>query len=298
MLACAEMTGHGETVAILGGNGVYARHLIPRLVAEGFHVRALVRRPEAAGVARACGAEIGVADIFDEDALSAALAGCAIGINLATSLPGPSGRGDLAANDRLRREGTPIWVRACQRASVPRIIQQSIAMVSAGGDAWSDEETTAAPVKDELAARAIEAALAMEESARSSGLACLILRGGLFYGPGTGYDDDWFARARAGKLRLPGDGEAFVSLIHIADMADATVAAVRGWPGPGTLHICDDRPARWREIFSYIAGLVGAEEPGPGGRSGFPSFRVRNHRARQALGWSPRYPDFRIGLVR
>jgi nucleoside-diphosphate-sugar epimerase len=290
---------HAETLAILGANGVYGRHLIPRLVADGYRVRALVRRPEAAGVARACGAEIRVADIFDEDGLAGALAGCLVGINLATSLPGPSGRGDFASNDRLRREGTLIWIRACQRAQVQRVVQQSIAMVNAaGGDAWSDEDTAPATVSDETAARAIDAALAMEESVRCSGLDALILRGGLFYGPGTGFDEDWFARAQAGTLRLPGDGAAFVSLVHIADMADATRAAVRGGPRAGTLIVCDDHPARWREVFAFITELLGKDPAAPGGRMRLPSFRTRNQRAREALGWAPRYGDFRVGLAR
>jgi len=99
-------------VGVLGATGVYGRHLIPRLVARGLRVRALVRRPEAAGVARACGAEVKVADIFDGASLRAAVKGCDIGVNLATSLPGPSGRGDFAANDHLRRDGTPVWIEA------------------------------------------------------------------------------------------------------------------------------------------------------------------------------------------
>jgi nucleoside-diphosphate-sugar epimerase len=288
-----------ETLAVLGANGVYARHLIPRLVAAGYAVRALVRRPEAAGMARACGAEIRVADSFDEEALCAALDGCALGINLATSLPGPSGRGDFAANDRLRREGTPIWLRACRRANVRRVIQQSIAMVNAaGGEDWSDEDTLAVTPHDASAQRAIEAALAMEQSVRACGIECLILRGGLFYGPGTGADDDWFARARAGRLRLPGDGDSFVSLVHIADMADATAAAIARWPAQATLIVCDDRPARWRELFTFITELTGADAAAPGGRLGFPSFRTRNRRAREALAWTPRYADFRAGLAR
>jgi nucleoside-diphosphate-sugar epimerase len=288
-----------KTVAVLGGNGVYARHLIPRLIGAGYAVRALVRRPEAAGLARACGAEVRVADIFDEASLRAALVGCLVGINAATSLPGPSGRGDFHANDHLRRNGTPIWVKACARAGVPRIIQQSIAMVNAGaGDAWSDEDAPASTVDDETTAQAIEAALAMEGIARDSGIDCLVLRGGLFYGPGTGIDDEWFSRARAGKLRLPGDGTSYVSLVHIADMAEATVAAINRWPTSRTLIISDDRPATWGEIFSYVAQVVGADVPPPGGRLGFPSFRVRNTRARESLGWAPRYPDFRTGLVR
>jgi hypothetical protein len=43
---------------------VYARHLIPRLVAAG---TACLARPEAATVAAACGAEVHRADIFDRE---------------------------------------------------------------------------------------------------------------------------------------------------------------------------------------------------------------------------------------
>jgi nucleoside-diphosphate-sugar epimerase len=287
------------TLGILGATGVYGRHLIPRLAARGLRVRALVRRPEAAGVARACGAEIHVVDIFDGGSLRAVLKGCDVGVNLATSLPGPSGRGDFAANDRLRRDGTPIWVDACKDAGVPRILQQSIAMVNAaGGDEWADEHTVYSPREDGVAARAIDAALAMEEAVRRSDLDWLILRGGLFYGPGTGFDDEWFARARAGKLRLPEEGEDFVSLLHIVDMAEATLAAIERWTSRQALIVADDRPARWREVFSYIAGVCGAAEPEPGGRASFPSFRVWNQQAREALAWAPFYADYRAGLVR
>jgi nucleoside-diphosphate-sugar epimerase len=286
-------------VAVLGANGVYARHLIPRLVQRGHQVRALARRPEAAGVANACGAEVHIADIFDEHSLVGALDGCELAINLATAVPGPSGRGDYDTNDKIRREGIRCWIAACKRARVPRIIQQSIAMVNAaGGDTWSDEDTAVTRVADEVAARAIEAALAMEDTARNSGIECLVLRGGLFYGPGTGFDDDWFARAKLGTLRFPGDGEQFVSLVHVSDMAAATLAAIENGVGSGTLIVADDQPARWSEIFSYVTHLVGGAQPKPGGRIGFPSFRLRNTRAREALHWAPHYPDFRAGLTR
>ena len=290
----------GSTIAVLGATGVYARHLVPRLAARGHRVRALVRRPEAAGVAAACGADVRVADVFDAIALRAALAGCDVGINLATSLPAPGKTtGDYAANDRLRRDGTPIWVAACRDAGVPRVVQQSIAMVNAGaGDAWSDERTPYAADPDDGAGHAVAAALAMEETVRSSGLDSLVLRGGLFYGPGTGFDDDWFARARAGKLRLPADGSGWVSLVHIADMAAATVAALDRWPADRTLIGADDRPSRWREVLGYVSAAVAAPPPEAGGRLALPSFRVRNARARDALSWQPLYADHRAGLAR
>ena len=251
------------TVAVLGATGVYGRHLVPRLVARGHRVRALVRRPEAATIAAACGADVRAADVFDAASLRAGLEGCEVGINLATALPRPERPRRLRLNDRVRREGTPIWLRACREAGVTRVVQQSVAMVNAsGGEAWSDEDTVFAPGGDDIAARAIAAARDMEETVRRSDLDWLVLRGALFYGPGTGFDDDWLARARAGKLRLPGDGSGWVSLVHITDMAAATVAAVERWPSRRALIVADDRPVL-AELFAWVA-LAARRRRSPG----------------------------------
>jgi len=287
-------------VAVLGATGVYGRHLVPRLVSAGYRVRALARKPEAAVVAAASGAELVRADIFDETSLRNALGNCDIAINLATSLPSPTSQGgDFAKNDVLRREGTAIWTRACRDAGVSRILQQSVSMTHAGGgSAWADEHTFHPVDESTIAGAAIAAIRDMESIVERSGLDWLILRGGLFYGPGTGFDDDWFARARAGKLRLPGEGDDYVSLVHIADMAQATVSAIARWPSRQALIVADDSPACWRDVFSYVCSISGSSPPQPGGRSLMPSFRVRNSKARDTLSWAPSYPDYRAGLVR
>jgi nucleoside-diphosphate-sugar epimerase len=285
-------------IAVLGATGVYGRHLVPRLVAAGYRVRALARRPGAAAIAAACGAEVAAADIFDEASLRAGLVGCEIAINLATSLPAPGEQGDYAKNDQLRREGTPIFVRACREVGVSRVLQQSIAMTHAGGgDQWADE-TTFHPPGEGIAGAAIAAVRAMEAAVVESDLDWVILRGALFYGPGTGFDDDWFARARAGKLRLPAEGNDYVSLVHIADMAAATVAAIRRWPSRQALIVADDSPAPWRDVLTYVCTVAGSDPPQPGGRALMPSFRVKNARARELLGWEPAYRDYCEGLIR
>ena len=289
-----------HSIAVLGATGVYGRHLVPRLVAAGHRVRALVRRPGAAVVAAACGADIVRADVFDETSLRAGLAGCDVAINVATALPSPSRPGgDYAANDRLRRDGAAIWVRACREAGVARVVQQSIALVhGGGGDAWADETTFPHWEGDAVTMAAIAAALDMERTIRESDLDWAILRGGLFYGPGTGFDDSWFAMAQASKLKLPGTGDDYVSLVHIADMADATVAAIERWPSRDALIVAEDRPARWRDVLGYVSAIAGVPAPKPGGAARLPSFRVTNRRARERLSWVPRYADHRAGLVR
>jgi nucleoside-diphosphate-sugar epimerase len=289
-----------STIAVLGASGVYGRHLVPRLIQAGHRVRALVRTPQAATVSAACGAEVHAADIFDATSLRAALAGCEVAINLATALPSPAkSGGDFDLNDRIRREGVPIFLTACSAVGVPRVLQQSIAMVHCGaGDALVDEDSVTSVPLDTVAGRAIAAARDMEANVTASSLDWLILRGALFYGPGTGFDEDWFARARGGKLRLPEDGRPFVSLVHIADMADATVAAVGRWPSRRSLIIADDAPVRWRDLFGFVAAAAGAAPPEAGGPPRFPSFRCSNRRAKEALGWSPRFPSYKVGLVR
>jgi nucleoside-diphosphate-sugar epimerase len=289
-----------NVVAVLGASGVYGRHLMPRLAAAGYRARALVRTPAAATVAAACGAEVHAADIFDAASLRRGLDGCDVAINLATSLPSPAKQGgDFDLNDRIRREGVPMFLDACANTGVHRVIQQGIGMVhSGGGDAWADEDATFPVPGDSIAGRAIRAARDMEGAVAASSLDWLILRGALFDGPGTGFDDDWLARARAGKLRLPGTGEDYLTLVHIADMADATVAALARWPSRQSLIVADDTPVRWRELFGYSATAAGGPAPQPGGPARFPSFRLSNRRARAMLAWSPRYPSYRIGLAR
>lgn len=285
------------SVAILGASGVYGRHLIPRVVARGHRVRALVRNPDAAHVARACGAEAIAADTFDEASLIAGVKGCDVAINLATALRDAVSGEQYAQNDRVRTEGAPIFLRACEAAAVSRVIQQSIAMAHGAGQDWADENAPPARIADPVGAAALEAAITLEHAVKQSALDWTILSGGLFYGPGTGFDDRWRAAARAGKLRLPGDGSDFVSLIHIADMAAATLAAIERPVSRETLIVTDDAPAQWRDVFGHLAASMGAPAPQAGGRQGFPSFRMRNRRARDALTWAPFYSDYRMGLA-
>ena len=287
-------------VAVLGASGVYGRHLVPRLTQAGYRVRALVRSPTSARLSTACGAEIHKADIFDGRSLRAALEGCDVAVNLATALPSPAKiGGDFDLNDRVRREGVPILLKACSEAGVPRIVQQSIAIVHSGyGEALVDENVMPPIAVETIAGRAISAARDMETAITRGSLDWLILRGALFYGPGTGFDDEWFSRASVGKLRLPNLGDDYVSLVHIADMADATVAALMRWPSRQSLIIADDEPSRWRDVFGYVSAAVGGPPPQAGGLTSFPSFRVSNRRARDLLAWAPRYPNYVIGLVR
>ena len=206
-------------------------------------------------------------DILAPPSLAPALAGCEAALNLATSVPRPGAPRDFVRNDAIRRDGTRHFIAACRGAGVERLVQQSIAHLVAGhGDAIVDETATLNP------AGATASAVEMEAAVEESGLRWTILRGGAFYGAGTGRDEEWRGLARAGKLFLPGDGSAYVSLIHATDMADAVgVLAAERAPPDAVLSIVNDEPVTWRTLFAYIAALEDGPEPQPGGPAGTPS---------------------------
>ncbi len=195
-------------------------------------------------------------------------------------------------NPDYGRKGAAILVAACKAAGVKRLIQQSIALYMVSeGDTFTDESTPLPPIPPN------QPVIAMETALRESGLDFCILRGGGFYGPDTGYDAEWRRLARDGALTHAGDGGNWVSLIHVADMGAAVVAALERGAWGETLAIVDDAPVTRRALFEHVAALEGAAAPRGTAEPRPASFRVANARARRALGWAPFYPDYRTGLA-
>lgn len=279
-------------VVVIGASGVLGAHLVPRLLEAGHRVRATAREPTAMTARGWAGAELGAADMLDRASLDAAVAGADVVVNAATAVPRPGSEPDWSANDAIRTRGTANLIAACRAGGVSRLVQQSIALlVPSVGDAWVDES---APVETN---ERTASALHMEEQVKGCALSWRIVRGGLFYGPGTGREAFWLEQARAGALQLPGGGDDFVSLVHVADYAAALVAAVE-WKGDGlVVNAVDDSPVTWAQLFGSLCEVIGAPAPRPGGPRLQPSFRARNARARSLLRWRPFYRSFRTGLL-
>jgi nucleoside-diphosphate-sugar epimerase len=278
-------------IGVIGATGVVGRNVVPRLLANGHAVRAIVRRKDAIPRFAAIGAETAVADIFDTAALAAALSGCDAAINVATAVPRPGGPSQWEENTKIRVEGTRSFLAAATTAGVARVLHQSIAMINkSDGGAWVDETSPY------YATPHTQSAVDLETLARDSDLDWRIVRCALFYGPGTGFDDFWRRQARDGKLQVPGDGEGYLSLIHIADVASALSAALEA-PGEQQIYMAgDDEPATFNAFYGYLSTLEGAGAPAKDGPEFLPSFRVRNDKLR-GLGWTPHFPNFRCGFV-
>ena len=229
-------------------------------------------------------------DILDPASLTAPLAGCDAVLHLATAIPRTGAQSDWGPNDRVRREGTRTLLNAARRHGRPRYVQQSVAMLLAGPrDVIADEDAPLRP------SPRLESARDMEQAVRESDLPWVILRGGAFYGRGSGRMEDLNRLAREGRLTIPGDGGDYISLVHVEDMADAVVRALDADVAQQTFNIVDDYPVTYRELFGYVARVNHSPPPAVGGPPLLASFRVSNARARRGLGWSPAFTDYRAG---
>lgn len=275
-------------VLVIGSTGVLGRNVVPRLVESGHEVRALVRRQEQADTYQRMGIEATVGDILEPESLMLAAKECGAALHLATAFA----KWDWDMTDRIRREGTENLLKACKDNHVTKYIQQSIIYLYGDHeDRFVDEST------DLNVFPMVESAADMENQVKGSNLDWCILRGGSFYGTGTGQNSEWKENARKGTLKIPDDGRAYLSLVHVNDMARAVVQAVNLAPSQRVFNVVDDYPVCYEELYQYIVAMVKGPDPKTGGERFLPSLNCKNDAIKAALDWKPTFPSFRSGLT-
>jgi nucleoside-diphosphate-sugar epimerase len=268
-------------VLVAGATGVVGRQIVPLLVARGDRVVGLTRDAARAGALRAAGVEPVVVDVVDRKALNAVVRAVRpeVVLHQLTDLTGQ----DRVANARLRTIGTRNLVDAARGAGTRRIVAQSIAFGYQDG---------ADPATEDVPLRAGLAGVPELESAVAELPEWVILRYGLFYGPGTWYAPDGAIAdsARAGDLVAD---ESVTSFVHVRDAAAAAVAALE-WPS-GPVNICDDEPAAATAWVPVFCAAVGAPPP-PRAATRSPGARGANNRRAHQRGWLPAVASWREGF--
>jgi nucleoside-diphosphate-sugar epimerase len=139
----------------------------------------------------------------------------------------------------------------------------------------------------------------------------IVLRYGAFYGPGTSMAPgaEQLELVRKRRFPLVGDGGGVWSFIHVADAADATVAAVeRG--SSGIYNVVDDDPAPVAQWLPALAQELDAKKPvhvprfigrlfaGETGVVMMTELRgASNAKAKNDLEWRPAHRSWREGFA-
>jgi nucleoside-diphosphate-sugar epimerase len=305
-------------VFVAGATGAIGRHLVPRLVAAGHEVHGMTRSESNQGVLRELGAVPVVANALDPDQVAEAVGAAKpeVIVHQLTALAG-KGMRDLkrriAMTNRLRTEGTDHLLSAGEAVGVRRFVAQSnyAAYARTGGPVKSEEDPLDPSPPDKLR-EGVAALRHLEEAVLDARWTeGIVLRYGGFYGPGTNMapGGDMYEMIRKRRFPLISDGGGIWSFIHIADAADATMAAVeRGVRG--VYNIVDDDPAPVAEWLPALTKMLSSKKPrrvprvvvrliaGEAGVVMMTDARgASNAKAKRELGWSPAYPSWREGFA-
>jgi nucleoside-diphosphate-sugar epimerase len=182
-------------IFLAGAAGVIGRRLTPLLVAHGHAVCGATRSRDKSELLRELGARPVVADVFDAEALTAAVVKAKpdIVIHQLTDLSAiadPARRSAaLASNARIRDEGTHNLVAAARKAGARRLIAQSIAWAYAPGRRPYAEDHPLDTNAEGDRGVSVGGVESLERQAlAASPMQGLVLRYGRLYGPGSGVD--------------------------------------------------------------------------------------------------------------
>lgn len=281
-------------IAVAGPTGVLGRAVIPLLLQQGYEVRALARSVEKARQLLPQNIEIAACDLLSPDLdekIATDIQGCEAVMHLATSIPQNFARPNAwDANTRLRTEVVRTLLRASLEVGVETYIQQSITMAYPDcGENWITEDVPldTSPERASVCAPVI-AMEGMIRNVPTHQLQWCILRGGSFVGRDT-FQDRTIENIRAGREIIPCEGRNFVSLIHVADMAAAVVAALKYAPAGSVFNVVDE-PLRQHEYSDRLAGSIGANKPQRDFDSPCPpSWRCSHQLAKSMLNWRPHH---------
>ena len=307
-------------VFVAGATGAIGKQLVPRLVEVGHEVHGMTRSESKQAMLRELGAVPVVADALDPEQVAEAVGRARpdVIVHQLTAIGALDMRHfdrDFALTNRLRTEGTDHLLSAGQAVGVRRFVAQGVggygAYARTGGPVKTEEDpldpTPAREMRETLAAvRHLEEAVLGARWTEG-----LVLRYGVFYGPGTSLAPgaEQFELVRGRKFPLVGDGGGVWSFIHVADAAEATVAAVeRG--GRGVYNVVDDDPAPVAKWLPALAQELGAKKPrrvprfigrlfaGEAGVVMMTDVRgASNAKAKRELGWRPAHPSWREGFA-
>lgn len=208
-------------VFLAGASGAIGRRLAPLLLERGWRLFGSTRSTDKAALLKAAGVEPVVVDVFDADALRNQISTIRpdVVIHQLTDLPyaleASKMTDALARNARLRDAGTRNLVAAALHAGARRFIAQSISFIYDEGEKPHRETDPLLPVTHPVYGETVQGVLSLERQVTEAPLQGLVLRYGLFYGPGTGFD----APIAPGSVHVDAAAKA------------AELAVTRGEPG-------------------------------------------------------------------
>jgi nucleoside-diphosphate-sugar epimerase len=85
-------------------------------------------------------------------------------------------------------------------------------------------------------------------------------------------------------------------MIHVVDMARVVVDVVEKAPAKSIFNVVDDEPVSYRDLFHYVAAIMGGVDLQAGGPTILHSLGCSNKKIKSEMGWTPVYSTYRSRL--
>ena len=236
-----------KLAAVTGATGFIGRHVVTSLRRQGWDVRVLARRHPAELLSPYHRLELVIGDLADTAALTRLVDGADAIIHLG-GLVKALHRADFYAANEGGTEGL-LKAAATAAPSAMLVHVSSLAAREPRLSPYGDSKHRAEMMVQALAGERI----------------WTILRPPAVYGPGDREIRPMFQAARLGFVPYPAAPGAALSMIHVADLAEAIAACLsRSGPPQATFEIDDGVPGgyRWPDILSALGEAVGRKPIG------------------------------------
>lgn len=306
-------------IFIAGGTGFIGRHLIKAFNTHGHQVYGLARDRIRGKILEELGCEPIVGNLLTNGPWERKIEKFDVAIGC--TMPGKRGQPPTL---RLVPELLKTHTDACGSLITAAMEGQfkgallTFGVLAYGehGEEWVDEHTPMEPLGY---GRFISASLRqLAHHAESKRLPTTFLLPGWVYGNGGWFKERLLPAMEQGQARLVGSGGNYISFVHAEDLAEAYVLAAEqlGYapaqeyrPVTQMLNLADDHPVTQKAWLSEAASALGKPLPGNisveecakqagelWAESITCSTRVKNDRAKAALGWALTYPTIKEGL--
>jgi nucleoside-diphosphate-sugar epimerase len=206
-----------------------------------------------------------------------------------------SSKGGVDDYRRVYLEGTRNILRWLSQSPPRTYIYTSSTSVYAQTDgSWVSEESAAEP-DSPTSQVLIETE---QELLRQSAIPATILRASGIYGPERGHVFKQFLR---GEAMMRDDGESWINMIHVDDVAGAIAHLLESNSAPGVYNLSDDEPVTQRQFFAWLASKLNRLLPpsalaDPQRKRGLTNKRVSNAKLK-VTGYNFIYPTYREGYL-
>jgi len=213
-------------ILVTGGGGFLGRYVVKKLLAKGYRVRVLGRseQPDL----KEAGVDVIQGDIRDATLVRAA----ARGVDVVQHIAAKAGVwGPWDEYYQVNVVGTRNVLNACKELGIKRLVYTSTPSVVFNGEAFQGICENQPYGENWLCHYAHTKMIAEKEVLTAndpdgSGLRTIALRPHLIWGVGDNHlIPRVIARAKAGKLRIVGDGLNNVDIVHVENAADAQIRA-------------------------------------------------------------------------